>query len=83
MAVRVFGCQMDFENPKATALEGISALKRFFSSIGMPINFKELGANKEDIPLLVEKLGIGDGKTGGFVSLDKEAITAIYELAAE
>lgn len=83
MAVRVFGCQMDFENPKATALEGISALKRFFSSIGMPINFKELGAKKEDIPLLVEKFGIGDGKTGGYLPLDKDAITAIYELAAE
>ncbi len=81
MAVRVFGCQMDFENPKATALEGISALKKFLSSIGMPINFKELGAKKEDIPLLVEKFGIGDGKTGGYVALDKNAIRAIYELA--
>lgn len=81
MAVRVFGCQMDFENPKSTALEGINALKRFLSSIGMPINFKELGASKEDIPQLVEKFGIGDGKTGGYVALDKNAITAIYELA--
>jgi len=81
MAVRVFGCQMNFENPKATALEGINAFKKFLSSIGMPINFKELGAKKDDIPKLVEKLGIGDGKTGGYLPLDKNAIKAIYELA--
>lgn len=81
MAVRVFGCEMDFENPKATAIEGINAFKRFLSSIGMPINFRELGAKKEDIPKLVEKFGIGDGTTGGYVPLDKKAITAIYELA--
>lgn len=81
MAVRVFGCEMDFENPKATALEGINAFKSFLSSIGMPVNFKELGARKEDIPTLVDKFGIGDGTTGGYVPLDKNAVTAIYELA--
>lgn len=81
MATRVFGCEMNFQNPKATALEGIWRLKKFFTSIGMPINFKELGAREEDIDYMVEKFGIGNGKTGGFVALDREAVTAIYHLA--
>lgn len=36
MAVRVFGCHMDFDDPKRTALEGIGAFRAFLHSIGMP-----------------------------------------------
>ena len=80
MATRVFGCEMNFENPKATALEGIRAFRRFLHSIGMPINFAELGAKEEDIPKLVEKLNPGDG--WGFVPLKAKDVTAIYRIAA-
>ncbi len=80
MATRVFGCEMNFENPKSTALEGIKAFRRFLHSIGMPINFAELGAKEEDIPKLVEKLNPGDG--WGFVPLKAKDVTAIYTIAA-
>ena len=80
MATRVFGCQMNFENPKATALEGIRAFRRFLHSIGMPINFAELGAKEDDIPKLVEKLNPGDG--WGFVPLKAKDVTEIYRIAA-
>ncbi len=80
MATRVFGCQMNFENPKATALEGIKAFRKFLHSIGMPINFAELGAKEEDIPKLVEKLNPGDG--WGFVPLKAKDVTEIYKIAA-
>ena len=82
MATRVFGCQMNFGDPEATALEGIRRFREFLKSIGMPISFEELGAREEDIPLLVEKFGIGDGTTGGFMKLNKDDITKIYKLAA-
>lgn len=82
MATRVFGCQMNFADPEATALEGIRSFRKFLKNIGMPINFEELGAREEDIPLLVEKFGIGDGTTGGFMKLSKDDITKIYMLAA-
>lgn len=82
MAVRVFGCEMNFENPEMTAKQGISAFRRFLSSIGMPINFDELGAKEEDIPVLVEKFGLGDGKTGGFVPLSSADVAEIYRIAA-
>ena len=82
MATRVFGCAMDFEDPENTALAGIRAFRRFLHDIGMPINFAELGAKEEDIPLLVEKLGLGDGRTGGFVKLSSDDIAEIYRIAA-
>ena len=82
MATRVFGSQMNFEKPESTALEGIRKFRAFLKSIGMPINFAELGAKEEDIPTLVEKFGIGDGKTGGFMKLDRNDITEIYRIAA-
>ena len=80
MATRVFGCEMNFADPKATALEGIKAFRRFLHSIDMPINFAELGAKEEDIPTLVKKLNPGDG--WGFVPLRAKDVTAIYEIAA-
>ncbi len=82
MAVRVWDCEMNFENPEETALKGIKAFRRFLHEIGMPINFKQIGAKEEDIPVLVDKFGIGNGKTGGFVSLSAEDITNIYRIAA-
>ncbi|MCQ2408102.1 MAG: iron-containing alcohol dehydrogenase [Oscillospiraceae bacterium] len=82
MAVRVWGCQMDFAHPENTAREGIMRFRRFLKSIGMPVNFAELGAKESDIPYLVEKIGIGTGKTGGFVSLSADDIAAIYKIAA-
>ncbi len=83
MATRVFGCQMNFEDPEVTALEGIRRFREFLHSIGMPINLAELGAREEDIPLLVEKLGLGeDGRTGGFVRLSSEDVREIYSIAS-
>ena len=83
MAVRIWGIQMNFENPEDTALKGIREFRKFLSSIGMPVNFDQLDAKEEDIPLLVEKFGIGDSKTGGFVSLNSADITQILEIAAK
>ena len=78
---RVWGCKMNFANQRTTALEGISAFRRFLKTIGMPLTFSELGAKEEDIPTLVKNFGLGDGKTGGFVSLSSEDVANIYRLA--
>ncbi len=83
VAVRVWGCQMDFAHPERTAREGIERMSRFFSSLGMPRNFAELGAKEEDIPVLVKALCRGDGREGsisGFVTLDEEDCTKIYRM---
>lgn len=82
MATRVFGCELDEENPENTAKAGIKAFRKFLHEIGMPINFEELGAKEEDIPVLVEKLGLGDGLTWGFVRLSAKDVAEIYTIAA-
>ncbi|MBO4591990.1 MAG: iron-containing alcohol dehydrogenase [Eubacterium sp.] len=82
VAVRVWGCEMNFEHPEVTALEGIDAFQKFLISLGMPKNFEELGAKEEDIPKLVEVLCRGDGRDGtisGFVTLNEEDCTQIYK----
>ena len=83
IAVRVWGCQMDFAHPEVTAKAGIEALKNFLISIGMPVNFAQLGAKEEDIPKLVDVLCNGNGRPGfieGFTRLNEEDCANIYKL---
>ena len=83
IAVRVWGCQMDFQHPENTAKAGIEALKRFSSSIGMPVSFAELGAKEADIEKMAESACYGDGRDGtigGFAKLNKEDVMNIYKL---
>lgn len=82
-AVRVWGCEMDFEKPEKTASMGIRRFRKFLHEIGLPINLKELGAKEEDVPQLVKNMGLNGGKTGGFVSLSEEDIAEIYKIAAK
>ena len=83
LAVRVFGCQMDFQNPERTASEGIERFESFLRSIGMPVRFKELGAKREDIPTLIEMLKMDKRGVGNFVKLSAEDVEGIYMLAAD
>lgn len=83
-AVRIWGCQMDFESPETTAKAGIEALQRFLVSIGMPKNFAELGAKEEDIEYLAHTCCYGNGNTDGmlegFTVLHQKDVEEIYRL---
>ena len=82
-AVRVWGCEMDFEHPENTAKAGIEALRSFLKSIGMPANFAELGAREEDIEKMAHSACYGDGRDGtlgGFVKLGQQDVENIYRL---
>jgi len=84
IAVRVWGCQMDFDNPTRTALAGINALSTFLTSIGMPKNFEELGAKEEDIEKLAHVCCYGNGNDSGilygFTELNQKDVEGIYKL---
>ncbi len=83
LAVRVWGCQMDFSYPETTAKAGIAALKQFFQCIGMPSNFSELGAKEADIEKMAHTACYGDGRLGtigGFVKLNETDVANIYRL---
>ncbi len=80
-AVRVWGCEMDFQNPENTARKGIECYEQFMTSIGMPVRFSQLGAKAEDIPDMVKTIGLGENTMGSFIKLTQDDVRKIYELA--
>lgn len=83
IADRVWGCKMDFANPKATAKAGIDAFRAFLRSIGMPQTIEELGGKAEDIPYLAQTAAYGNGNggtLGSFVVLNEKDMENIYRL---
>ncbi|MDE7394445.1 MAG: iron-containing alcohol dehydrogenase [Muribaculaceae bacterium] len=66
---------------RAAAAEGISALKAFFSSLGLPITFGELGITDPDIPQLVKRVHINKGEVfGGYFRLTQSDTFEVYKL---
>ena len=81
-AVNVWGCDMNYEDPMMTAMQGIERYESFLKSIGMPITLRELSADPADIPALAAKVRRNaDGTTGNFVKLDTEKIEALLRIA--
>lgn len=83
LAVRVWGCQMDFNHPETTATQGIEALRMFWRSLGLPADFSELGAKEEDIKEMAHKACYGNDRTGtigGFKALNETDVENIYRL---
>ncbi|MBQ8660282.1 MAG: iron-containing alcohol dehydrogenase [Alphaproteobacteria bacterium] len=84
LAERVWGIKMNKENPEETAKAGIEALRSFLKNIGMPSNFRELGAKVEDIEKMAYTCCYGDGKGSGYVygftKLNQKDVEEIYKL---
>jgi hypothetical protein len=79
MARRLF--DIDGSDDSHVAMLGISALKQFYKSLGMPVTFAQLGIDNPDIPLLVKKLHENKGKTiGGYYPLTATETEEIYKL---
>ena len=79
-AAKVFGVSEGDENEMA--VEGIRRYRAWLKSIDMPTTFAELGAKEEDIPALVEKLGLRGNTLGGLMQLNDEDVANIFRLAA-
>lgn len=63
------------------AISGIEELKKFFISIGLPVNLKQLGIINADYELLVRKLHENKGKIiGGYMKLTSAETKQIYKL---
>ncbi|MBI9008967.1 MAG: iron-containing alcohol dehydrogenase [Tenericutes bacterium] len=84
LAVKVFGIKDKKNKAKKVALAGIGAMESFFKELGMPVTFEEIGAKREDIDKLLEKLKINVGEiVGNFKSLTMEDCKNVYELACK
>lgn len=80
-AIRVWGVP-ESEDKKSVALEGISRLKAFFKSIGLPVTFAELGIENPDIDRLADSLHRNKGElVGNYVKLTRKDSEEIYRLA--
>ena len=79
LAKKVFG--LLGANDEETAIMGIRAMKDFFSSIGMPASFGEVGLTLSDVPALVS-LATGNGTrvVGRYPQpLEEKDVKTIYE----
>ncbi len=78
-ARRVFDVRDD--DDRAAAMKGISELKAFYGSIGLPVSFGGLGVVNPDIELLVKKLHQNKGvEIGGYYRLTKAETCEIYKM---
>lgn len=78
-ATEVWGVA-DTGDAEATIRAGLDAYRAWLKSLGMPLTFAELGARREDIPRLVETLGLHGNLLGNFRKLNDADVTAIFEL---
>lgn len=81
-AVNVFGCEMDFAHPERTARAGITALRAFFRTLGMPDTLEAVGGKAEDIPAMTaHRAEKPNGfPFGGFVKIGPSEMEAILHL---
>jgi len=84
-AVNVMGVENDYYDPDGTALRGIEAVERFYVSIGMPVNLRELvgrDVTDEEIKEMVSRCSKDGAATiGGFKILSAPDMEAIYRSA--
>jgi alcohol dehydrogenase YqhD (iron-dependent ADH family) len=81
-AVRVWDVEYDFENPEATAREGIRRLEYFYRRIGMPLTLHELQVPDDRLEEIAAKALKPWMKSVGAVSrFNKEDILAVLQLA--
>lgn len=79
-ARRVF--DIDEKDDRIAAEEGIKALKKFLTSIGMPVSMRELGIENPDVALLAGKVTENKGEVfGNYIKIDREVAEKIYTLA--
>ena len=83
-AVRVFGCQMDFQHPENTAKEGIRQLKAWIRALGLPQTLQDVGGRAEDIPAMVAHRAMKPGgfPFGGLAPINESDMAIILELTA-
>ena len=78
--VEVFG--IEEKSKEKTIAEGIEALKQFFSNLGMPVSWKEIGLNEPQLQELIDRATKANTQMiPGFLPLDQQAIQTIFNYA--
>ncbi|MBM7645723.1 alcohol dehydrogenase YqhD (iron-dependent ADH family) [Scopulibacillus daqui] len=77
MAVRVFNVEIEGKTDREAALEGIQALRRFWTSIGAPSRLADYGIGEEELDVMADK-AMANGEFGHFKKLNRDDVLAIY-----
>ncbi len=83
-AHNVWNLDIDFEHPEKTILNAIDLQEKYYRSIGMPTNLKELGVRKEDLEALALHCSRDKTRTlDGYKKLGYDEMLDIYKMAYE
>lgn len=83
-AKNVWNIDVDFENPEKTILKAIELQEKFYKSIGMPTNLRELGVKHEDLEKLAYNCSYKKTRVlNGYKKLGYDEILDIYKMAYE
>ncbi|MGF9965425.1 iron-containing alcohol dehydrogenase [Bacillus rhizoplanae] len=77
-AIRVFHVQTEGKTDVEIALEGIEALRQFWTSIGAPSRLADYEIGEEQIDIMAEKAMVY-GEFGQFKKLNKQDVVEIYQ----
>lgn len=83
-AHEVWNVDIDYDNKEKTIVTAIDTQEKYYKSIGMPTDLRELGVQKEDL----EKLALGTSRNktrvlDGYMKLGYEDILQIFKNAYE
>lgn len=78
LAVNVFDIETEGKSDEQVALEGIEALRSFWSSIGAPSTLKDYDIDDSQLDVMAEK-AVKFGPFGNFAKLDKQDVLEIYK----
>lgn len=82
-AVRVWNVELDVFDLEATARAGIARMEAFFQSLGLATTLGGLGVTDDRYAEMADKGTDGDTRRlGNFVRLDRDAVEAVFRLAA-
>jgi len=81
-ASKVWGVDGAFYDFEQAALEGISRMKDFFSSIGLPVSFADAKLDSSRIGEMAKR-AVRFGPLGSYRKLAEKDVEAVYRIAAE
>ncbi|NMO96797.1 iron-containing alcohol dehydrogenase [Paenibacillus lemnae] len=80
LAVNVFNVDPAGKSDKEIGLEGIEALRHFWSSIGAPSRLADYDIGSQDIEVMADK-SVRFGPFGNFRKLEREDVIEIYKMS--
>lgn len=77
-AIRVFDVKTDGKTDREIALEGIEALRQFWTSIEAPVTLSDYTIGENEIDVMADK-AMANGEFGNFKKLNKDDVLSIYK----